>query len=119
MSTSALLSALTISIEALAKPVVVSAAKIGSDEITTVLMSDKLLGPFLLLNAVQLIVFLIKMVWSKEKKSLDEIKEAVKHIPMIIHKIETMDTHLKNNVPTRSEMELKVFRIIHGMKDKE
>lgn len=79
-------------------------------ELTTVLMSDKLLGPFLLLNAIQLIFFLVKSIWNSEKKRLEEIQKAVAHIPQLIHKVEQLDDHVKRNVLTKDQTQLLVWK---------
>lgn len=98
-----------------AAPVKVAETKIGEQEITTILMSDKLLGPFLLMNAVQFIMWLVKSIWNGEKKQLEEIKQSVAHIPNLLHKVEIMDQHLKNNVPTHDSVEVKIWRALKDL----
>ena len=106
-----MLSLILINSIANASPVKVAETK----EITTILMSDKLLGPLLAANAVQLIVYLARTILSSEKKKLDKIMEAVQLIPGLATKVNDMDEHLKENVPTHDQVELKIYR---ALKDK-
>lgn len=76
-------------------------------------MSDKLLGPFLLVNLVQLAVWLIRSIWNTEKKKLDEIYQRVAEIPALVSKVNAMDEHLKENVPSHDQVELKILRAIN------
>jgi hypothetical protein len=78
-------------------------------------MSDKLLGPFIAVNAIQLIVFLAKWIFSREAKRQEEILKAVSLIPGLMTKVNDMDEHLKKNVPTHDAVELKIYR---ALKDK-
>lgn len=110
------LSFLTILTEAGAKPLAAAPLKVGESDLITVLASDKLLGPLVIGVALNLILSLVKMVWNREKKDLEEIKAAVKHIPGLIHKVDQMDDHLKKNVPTHDAVELKIWR---ALKDKD
>lgn len=93
----------------IAKPVIVQPIS-SNQELTTVLMSDKLLGPFLLLNAIQLIFFLIKAIWSSEKKKLESIERAVSQIPALMHKLDQLDGHVKQNVLTKDQTQLLVWK---------
>jgi len=93
---------------ALAKPIIVQTPV--SDSVTTVLMSDKLLGPFLLLNAVQLLFFLLKSIFNSEKKRLEEIQKAVSHIPLLIERMEKLDSHVQKNVPTKDLVEVMIWK---------
>jgi hypothetical protein len=96
-------------------PVKVAQTKVNDTEITTILMSDKLLGPFIAVNAIQLIVFLAKWIFSREAKRQEEILKAVSLIPGLMTKVNDMDEHLKKNVPTHDAVELKIYR---ALKDK-
>lgn len=79
-------------------------------EITTILTSDRLLGPLLVANLVQLIWYLVKSIFDSKKKQLDQIQKTVDLIPQLVHKVEIMDQHLKQNVPTKDQVELLVYR---------
>ena len=103
------------STEVWAKPLA-AVSKVGENELVTVLANDKLLGPLVLGVALNIILTLVKMIWNKEKKDLEEIKTAVRHIPGLIHKVELMDQHLKTNVPSYDAVELKIYR---ALKDRE
>jgi hypothetical protein len=78
-------------------------------------MSDKLLAPFLAINLIQILVFLAKWIFSREAKRQEEILKAVSLIPGLITKVNDMDEHLKDNVPTHDAVELKIYR---ALKDK-
>lgn len=92
-----------------AKPLA-AVSKVGENELVTVLANDKLLGPLVLGVALNIILTLVKMIWNKEKKDLEEIKTAVRHIPGLIHKVELMDEHLKKNILTKDQTELLILR---------
>ena len=96
----------------IAKPVIVQPITPNQD-VTAVLMSDKLLGPFLLLNAIQLIFFLIKSIWNTEKKRLEEIQKAVAHIPAIVHKLDRLDDHVMRKVPTIDQTKLMIWEHVN------
>lgn len=107
------LSILTITIEAGAKPLAAT-TKVGDTELVTVLANDKLLGPLLLSNAITLIVILGKWILSSEKRKLDKIEAAVSLIPGLIHKVDQMDAHIKQNVPTKDVVDLKIYKALAG-----
>lgn len=98
-------------------PVKVADTKVGEQEITTILLSDKFLGPILVGNLIQLLFFLIKSIWNREKKALDEIKEAVKLIPAIKNEQEKMAEHLRQNVPTHDQVQIKIYESMHRISD--
>lgn len=91
------------------------AAKVGESDVVGVLPDSKVLWAFIAVNAIQVVVWLAKSIWDDKTKQLREIRSAVDQIPALIHKIETMDRHLRENVPTRDQTELMIFR---QMKDK-
>lgn len=103
------------SIESWAKPLA-AVSKVGENELVTVLANDKLLGPLVLGVALNIILTLVKMIWSKERKDLEEIKAAVRHIPGLIDKVNLMDEHLKKNVPSHDAVELRIFRALKDHK---
>lgn len=51
-------------------------------------------------------------MWNKEKKRLDEIYQLASQIPTLAEKIQAMDKHLKENVPTHDQTELKIYRAL-------
>ena len=93
-----------------AKPIVVSQVSEKASDLTAVLMSDKVLGPLLGVQLMHLLVTLIKWIWSSEKKKLEEIQKACANIPMLVHKVERLDEHVKQKVLTRDETELLIWK---------
>lgn len=93
----------------IAKPVAIPTAKVGEAELTTILASDKLLGPLLLANLAQLVWFLIKSIYDSKRKQLEDIQKAVSVLPTLIEKIEIIDERLRHTV-THEQAELKILR---------
>ncbi len=117
MTSFAWLSFLITSTDALAKPVV-GAAKAGAGEIVMAIDGDKL---FWLVGgiALNLIVQLGAIILNRGKRDLEEIKAAVKHIPLLTERVEEMDEHLKKNVPTHEAVDLRILRFIHERRGKD
>lgn len=88
----------------------------SGEEVIPVWLNDKYLLGLLLLQAVQLLSYFGKQIWNREAKRLDEIYEAVKHIPPMLKRLDVMEEKL-SDVPTHEHVELAVLRKIHSKKD--
>lgn len=97
-----------------AKAVALPVAKVENTELITVLANEKYLLLLLLANAGYIIWGLVRSIWDSKAKKLDEIQKLAALLPSLIHKIETMDEHLKKNVPTHDSVEVKIWRAMKG-----
>jgi len=98
------------SIASTAKPAVLPPVPTPSGDLTMVLLSDKLIGPLILGNIVQLIIYLWKSIKASEKKQLEEISKLVSHIPQIVTRLDQIDHHIEHKVPTRDHVEVMIFK---------
>jgi len=96
-----------------AKAVVTAPVPVGGNDLTAVLVSDKLLGPLIVANMIQLIVFLVKSIWDSKRKQLDEILKKVELIPGIAEKQSRMERHLAEKVPTHDEVKVSIYETMH------
>lgn len=94
----------------IAKPALLPPVPTPDGDLTMVLLSDKLIGPLIVGNVVQLIIYLWKSIKASEKKQLEEIRKAVSHIPQIVNRLDQIDKHLEHKVPTKDHVEVMIFK---------
>lgn len=99
-------------VASIAKPALLPVAPTPDGDLTMVLLSDKLIGPLIVGNVVQLIIYLWKSIKSSEKKQLEEIRKAVSHIPQIVSRLDQIDKHLEYKVPTKDSVEVMIYKEI-------
>lgn len=100
-----------------AKTVVSAPIPVGEKDLTAVLVSDKLLGPLLLANLVQLVVFLLRSIWDSKRKQLDDILKKVELIPGIAEKTSALERHIHEKVPTHEQVQIKIYESMHRISD--
>ena len=84
--------------------------KLDGPDPLAVLTNDRYLLLLLLANCAYIIWGLIRSIWDSKAKKLDEIQQVVNQLPVLIHKIEQLDHHVKTNVPTRDTVEVMIWK---------